>query len=187
MQLCSCSYSHATTPAVLSSFALHTWARVESSHQRSLLLTFKASGPVQLPCLRLHGVVQMCLIFVINPACDNHIVFLQTPGPTSAKRLFRASLLFLPLFMLGMAVHRIPQTQEHQSLQQVMTQTRLNLPLRAHSHAPEERLDAPSRGAFLTAFTAAPFPFLPVPLRCPSKVACEAGPDAEEASDEISN
>ena len=105
---------------------------------------------------------------------------LQTPGPTAAKRLFRASLLFLPLYMLGMVAHRIPQTQEHQSLQQVMTRARLSFSLRAHQ-APEQRLGAPSHGALLSALTAAPFPFLPVPLRCPSKVACEAGPDAKEA------
>lgn len=106
---------------------------------------------------------------------------LQSPGPTSAKRLFRASLLFLPLFMLGMAVHRIPQTQERRSLQQAATQARLNLSFRA-SEARQESLDAPSRGAFLSALAAAPFPFLPVPLRCPSKVACEGGPEVEEVS-----
>ena len=103
---------------------------------------------------------------------------MQTPGPTAAKRLFRASLLFLPLYMLGMVVHRVPQTQEHKSLQQVMTQARLNVSFRARQ--PEERLATPSHGAVLNALTAAPFPFLPVPLRCPSKVACEAGPEAEE-------
>lgn len=81
--------------------------------------------------------------------------------------------------MLGMVVHRIPQTQEHRSLQQVMTQARLSFAFRPHQ-APVERLGAPSHGALLSALTAAPFPFLPVPLRCPSKVACEAGPDAEE-------
>ena len=107
------------------------------------------------------------------------IYCMQTPGPTAAKRLFRASLLFLPLYMLGMVVHRVPQTQEHRSLQQVMTQARLNVSFKARQ-ASEERLGAPSHGAVLTALTAAPFPFLPVPLRCPSKVACEGGPEAAE-------
>ena len=60
-----------------------------------------------------------------------------------------------------------------------MTEARLNVSFKAR-HASEERLGAPSHGAVLTALTAAPFPFLPVPLRCPSKVACEAGPEAEE-------
>lgn len=108
------------------------------------------------------------------------VLGLQSPGPTAAKRLFRASLLFLPLFMLGMAVHRIPQTQDQHTLQQAMTQARLNLPSQA-DRAAREASGMPSHGAFLGALAAAPFPFLPVPLSCPSKVACEAGPAPEEA------
>ncbi|CAK0743725.1 hypothetical protein CVIRNUC_001492 [Coccomyxa viridis] len=104
--------------------------------------------------------------------------FLQNPGPTAAKRLFRASLLFLPLFMLGMGVHRIPQTQEQRAVQQAMMQARLKLPARARND-PTERLSSSSHGAFLGALAAAPFPFLPLPLRCPSKVSCEAGPEME--------
>ena len=102
----------------------------------------------------------------------------QNPGPTAAKRLFRASLLFLPLFMLGMVVHRIPRTQEQSTLQHAMMQTRLKLPFRARD-GPTERLSSPSHGPFLGALAAAPFPFLPLPLRCPSKVSCEAGPEVE--------
>ena len=103
---------------------------------------------------------------------------LQNPGPTAAKRLFRASLLFLPLFMLGMGVHRIPQTQEQRTVRQAMMQARLKLPARARD-GPTERPGSPSHGAFLGALAAAPFPFLPLPLRCPSKVSCEAGPEME--------
>jgi hypothetical protein len=65
-------------------------------------------------------------------------------------------------------------------LQQATTQARLTLPPKAGC-APREVSGTPSHGAFLGALAAAPFPFLPVPLSCPSKVACEAGPALEEA------
>ncbi|CAL8460686.1 g217 [Coccomyxa elongata] len=102
--------------------------------------------------------------------------FLQTPSPMAARRLFRASLLHLPLFMVGMALHRIPQTEERRNSQHVMLRLGSSSQHALAGGAPAEA--AISRGPMLGAISVAPFPFLPVPLqlRCPSKVACAEGP-----------
>lgn len=102
---------------------------------------------------------------------------MQTPSPMAARRLFRASLVHLPLFMAGMALHRIPQTEEHRSTQRIITSLRLgsSAPL-APAVAACAQVPV-SRAPILGAISVAPFPFLPVPLqlRCPSRVACEPG------------
>ena len=108
---------------------------------------------------------------------------MQTPSPVAARRLFRASLLYLPLFMAGMALHRIPQTEERRNSQHVMLRLGPSSQHGLAGGAPVE--PAISRGPMLGALSVAPFPFLPVPLqlRCPSKVACAEGPvidDIEE-------
>ena len=109
---------------------------------------------------------------------------MQTPSPASARRVFRASLLHLPLFMAALIWHRIPQTEEQRSTQRVVAQLRLGAAAHAPSTAPGSAgaaLEQDMRGlraGLLGALSVAPFPFLPVPLlhlRCPSKVACEAG------------
>jgi protoheme IX farnesyltransferase len=109
-------------------------------------------------------------------------VLVQTPSAASARRVFRASLLHLPLFMAALVWHRIPQTKEQRSTQRIVAQLRLGLAAhapgctaRSGSGEPEAAEKGPG---VLGALSVAPFPFLPVPLlqlRCPSRVACEAG------------
>jgi protoheme IX farnesyltransferase len=107
----------------------------------------------------------------------------------SARRLFRASLLHLPLFMGAMLLHRIPHTQDQP--QHLVTQLRLGLPAPGQQESSSDPdADGPRRvpaaawphKGILGALSAAPFPFLPVPLqlRCPSKAACEAAQAADE-------
>lgn len=112
---------------------------------------------------------------------------MQTPSSVAARRLFRASLLHLPLFMGALMLHRIPQTQEERQPMQLMTHLRLGLsalaPQTWTATAAVQPQPQPSvSGGVLGALSVAPFPFLPVPLqlRCPSKVACEAGEEEEE-------
>ena len=112
----------------------------------------------------------------------------QTPSQVSARRVFRASLLHLPLFMAALIWHRIPQTEEQRSTQRIVAQFRVSMATHAAlpaSTALEEAISPECRGqrsGILGALSAAPFPFLPVPLqlRCPSKVACEAANAGDE-------
>ena len=99
--------------------------------------------------------------------------------------MFRASLLHLPLFMAALAYHRIPQTEEQRSTQRIWAQLRLGLAAHAPSAVPEESPPPERSPGVLEALSAAPFPFLPVPLlqlRCPSRVACEAEAEGEAAA-----
>lgn len=82
-------------------------------------------------------------------------------------------------------LHRIPRTQDEGQPLQLMAHLRLGL----SAHGPQtwrETAAQPqpsvSGGGVLGALSVAPFPFLPVPLqlRCPSKVACEAAAEEEE-------
>ena len=96
--------------------------------------------------------------------------------------MFRASLLHLPLFMAALIWHRIPQTEEQRSTRRIVAQIRLGMGAHASLPAAATLEGAVShdcggqRPGILGALSVAPFPFLPVPLqlRCPSKVACEA-------------
>lgn len=45
------------------------------------------------------------------------VPFLQTPSSSSARHLFRVSLLYLPALMAAMLVHRVPQTHKQQQEQ----------------------------------------------------------------------
>ena len=112
----------------------------------------------------------------------------QTPSQVSARRVFRASLLHLPLFMAALIWHRIPQTEEQRSTQRIVAQFRLGMATSAAlpaSRGLEEAIchgRAEQKSGILGALSVAPFPFLPVPLqlRCPSKVACEAAHAGDE-------
>jgi hypothetical protein len=105
----------------------------------------------------------------------------------AARRLFRASLLHLPLFMAGMAIHRIPRTEESLSSQQLLTKLRVGAPLQHALGGVAPAEIGASRAPMLGAMSVAPFPFLPVPLqlRCPSKVACAEGPAGDDAQEDL--
>ncbi|KAK9823368.1 hypothetical protein WJX72_002264 [[Myrmecia] bisecta] len=113
--------------------------------------------------------------------------FYQAPSSPAARTLFRASLLHLPLFMGGLVLHRVPNTQEHKSQQQLFARLHLKLTgsdLSVTSNLRErwQRASPPAHTA-LHAASIAPFPFLPVPFewRCPSKAACQSLEEEESA------
>ena len=87
--------------------------------------------------------------------------FYRNPSNTTAKGLFRASLLYLPVFMTGLIIHRTPErrlgstaTAEQRSDGSVA--------------APDDERDGDSavggRGGGRPGF-APPFPLLPLPHR----------------------
>ncbi|KAK3262775.1 Protoheme IX farnesyltransferase, mitochondrial [Cymbomonas tetramitiformis] len=111
--------------------------------------------------------------------------------PSAARTCFRASLLYLPLFMAAMVVHRIPQTEDTKATADVLLQracaslqycsTLLGIttdvkPVEETKaaefvpEAPSPRLE-PKRAIGIPDILA-PFPFLPLPPlpQCPSRI-----------------
>jgi protoheme IX farnesyltransferase len=99
--------------------------------------------------------------------------FVLEPSPKTARRMFYGSLLYLPAFMAGLLLHRLPNDQkEHNLIQktelarvlygadmQDEERTRHKREVRKHSHVQ-------SRPPVAYA-SVAPFPFLPVPIYIP--------------------
>ncbi len=92
--------------------------------------------------------------------------FYRNPTNTTAKGLFRASLLYLPVFMVGLIVHRTPdRRQQLAGAQQVEADCTADSD--AHSSGSDGSGRRPAREAepvFRPPF-AAPFPLLPLPNR----------------------
>lgn len=101
-------------------------------------------------------------------------IFYQRPTQTSARTLFRFSLAFLPAFMLGLVVHRLPN--DHSVTFSTLVQTALQRSMAPDGESSSRREDV---GAYKK-YPAIPVPFLPAPLqyKCPSKTACEGSADA---------
>ena len=94
--------------------------------------------------------------------------------------LFRFSIAFLPAFMLGLVIHRVPNNHQ-------VTFTTLQEKLRGRvEESSEESAEASDAEQVSVKYPAIPIPFLPTPLqyRCPSKIACEAshGDDKPQAA-----
>ena len=101
-------------------------------------------------------------------------IFYGTPSQKSARLLFRFSLVFLPVFMMGMMLHRVPNNHT------VTFATLKDKLAGGFSFEPREGNDLTEqeKGVLhwpVREFSVAPGPFLPVPLRisCPPKVECE--------------
>lgn len=102
-------------------------------------------------------------------------VFYQKPSQRSARLLFRFSILFLPVFMLGLAIHRVPNSH-------TVSFDSLRVKLSQGSSLGRPGMDSELRAAWpLQEISAVPLPFLPVPLqmRCPAKASCQ-GKAAED-------
>ncbi|KAG9445120.1 hypothetical protein H6P81_016460 [Aristolochia fimbriata] len=91
----------------------------------------------------------------------------------NARRMFRASLLYLPLFMGGMLLHRMPNA-DHQELDGTYSDKLIEMPI-VESHLEESKskynmsnsgrkhMDKHARSPVSYA-SVAPFPFLPAPV-----------------------
>lgn len=108
-------------------------------------------------------------------------VFYQTPSLKSARALFQFSLAFLPAFMLGLVVHRVPNdhsvtfvTLKEKLYQEPLFFSRSSETLAEFGE--EYWTNQPHRK-----YPDVPIPFLPPPLRyrCPAKIACEGSEQAE--------
>ncbi|KAJ1284377.1 hypothetical protein BS78_03G199200 [Paspalum vaginatum] len=94
--------------------------------------------------------------------------FLLKPSPKTARRMFYGSLLYLPAFMAGLLLHRLPNEQ---MLQNLTEKTELNGVLygadlqdevrQKHKDRKHSRVQSRPPVAYASV---APFPFLPVPI-----------------------
>ena len=105
-------------------------------------------------------------------------VFYQKPSQRSARMLFRFSILFLPVFMAGLVLHRVPNTHAvtFASLREKLS--------KGFSLSDGEVVEQQNASHWpMQEISAVPLPFLPVPLhfRCPAKIACE--PVSREGED----
>lgn len=83
------------------------------------------------------------------------LLFVRDRTAKSARRMFHASLLYLPVFMSGMLLHRLPKNKDVQAIPADAGE--------AEECEHESRLILPIRPPVAYA-SAAPFPFLPVPI-----------------------
>ena len=111
-------------------------------------------------------------------------IFYQRPTLKSARMLFRFSIAFLPAFMLGLVIHRVPNHHavKFSTIQEDLLQ-RLSL-----QEGEEARINRNMEGQTRD-YPAVPIPFLPTPLqyRCPSKIACEGSESTSEGQAHAKN
>ncbi|XP_071706522.1 protoheme IX farnesyltransferase, mitochondrial-like [Rutidosis leptorrhynchoides] len=96
------------------------------------------------------------------------VSFLQNRTKGTARRMFHASLLYLPVFMSGLMFHRVYNNDEHQSLAAESTNKNMatSHTITAHEHDSkntDKKKHNHSRPPVAYA-SVAPFPFLPVPI-----------------------
>ncbi|KAJ9563264.1 hypothetical protein OSB04_008424 [Centaurea solstitialis] len=95
------------------------------------------------------------------------VSFLQNRTKASARRMFHASLLYLPVFMSGLMFHRIydddRQKLETENTKDNMVVSRTTTAYEQDSRNPDRAKHAHSRPPVAYA-SVAPFPFLPAPI-----------------------
>uniref|UniRef100_J3L0N2 Heme O synthase n=1 Tax=Oryza brachyantha TaxID=4533 RepID=J3L0N2_ORYBR len=96
--------------------------------------------------------------------------FMLEPNPKNARRMFYGSLLYLPAFMAGLLLHRLPNEQKEHNVTQTseMTGILYGAEQQDEERARQKREDRKpshvhSRPPVAYA-SVAPFPFLPVPV-----------------------
>jgi heme o synthase len=90
--------------------------------------------------------------------------FFRNPSNTSAKGLFRASLLYLPVFMTGLMIHRTPERRLGSTATAAAAGQRSDGSVAAPDEARDVCRTVGGRGEGRPAF-APPFPLLPLPHR----------------------
>ncbi|CAM6127203.1 unnamed protein product [Calypogeia fissa] len=104
-------------------------------------------------------------------------LFYLRPSPESARKLFRTSLLYLPILMTAMVIHRIPnpnvKSEQFATNDARETRELHNSPLRLPSRPTPDDLEQKRTTQYrrardlppppISLLSAAPFPFLPAP------------------------
>ena len=96
--------------------------------------------------------------------------FVLEPSPKTARRMFYGSLLYLPAFMAGLVLHRLPIEQKAHNLPEKseLDGVLYGADLQDKERARQKRQDRkPSRVQSrppVAYASVAPFPFLPVPI-----------------------
>ena len=119
------------------------------------------------------GLQNPCLIPVI--CCSSGLPPATFPRPpSSARRLFRGSLLYLPLLLLGVVVHRQPNTHEVDlAYIRRMLQEQHGITLPTLPQLPEVRMRTfHERLSYVVD--------MQQQMKCPSRVYGEVRPDGEE-------
>ena len=90
--------------------------------------------------------------------------FYRNPSNSSAKGLFRASLLYLPVFMTGLIIHRTPERRLGSTAPAAAAEQRSDGGIEAPDEGRGVDSVVGSRGGARPGF-APPFPLLPLPHR----------------------
>lgn len=91
-------------------------------------------------------------------------LFYRKPGTDSARKLFRASLVYLPLLLAGMLMHRQPNEHPNKAFQETFANEDLTTGHKFEEFQGEKLLSCgKSSQPPAASFSVAPFPFLPVP------------------------
>ena len=99
--------------------------------------------------------------FITGAMTVTAAAFYSSPTNAAARTLFRASLVHLPLFMVALLIHRVPQTQEHAAQLKVSLATPSRMFAATPVLASTERHSLPPSP--LARACVPPFPFLPLP------------------------
>eukprot|EP00887_Chlorella_sp_A99_P002564 scaffold6.g2564.t1 len=108
--------------------------------------------------------------------------FYSSPSTASARLLFRASLLHLPLFMAAFLAHRLPNTSDAK-LELLWHNVRLLGLGEPVAHGPSAAGELAAHRPCQAMPFLPPLPFLPLPhlpFSCPSKAACLSAEEGEE-------
>ncbi|XP_020672951.2 protoheme IX farnesyltransferase, mitochondrial [Dendrobium catenatum] len=95
------------------------------------------------------------------------LLFVRERTAKTARRMFHASLLYLPVFMSGMLLHRLPRTEDEPLIVESSPTEKLLIYESEESMNDERKVQATySRAARppVAYASAAPFPFLPAPI-----------------------
>jgi protoheme IX farnesyltransferase len=96
--------------------------------------------------------------------------FVLEPSPKTARRMFYGSLLYLPAFMAGLLLHRLPNEQkvhnltEKSELDGVLYAADLQDDERARQKHEDRKPSRVQSRPPVAYASVAPFPFLPVPI-----------------------
>lgn len=101
--------------------------------------------------------------------------FVLEPSPKTARRMFYGSLLYLPAFMAGLLLHRLPNDQKEHDLVRktelagVLYGADMQDEERARQKREDEKRSHVQSRPPVAYASVAPFPFLPVPIYFPSQ------------------
>lgn len=97
------------------------------------------------------------------------LLFVRDRSSKNARRMFHGSLIYLPLFMSGLLLHRVPNEQNETIMaeptrnDEVLTEV-----VASEGSSYKKRKDRMQTRPPIAYASVAPFPFLPAPMYDPS-------------------